>query len=84
MRGHVLQAEVVGEAGVAATVAAGVGVGPDDVDAAAVPVVEDGLLDAVTVGVELRADVAEGVPLRGVLQSQRDRVVGPHVHVAGV
>ena len=43
----------------------------DEVDAGAVAVVVDGLLDAVAVGVELGADVGERVPLRRVLQPER-------------
>ena len=82
--GHVLEAEVVREAAVVAAVARGVGLRSDEVDAGAVAVVVDGLLDAVAVGVELGADVRERVPLRRVLQRERDDVVGPHVDVLGV
>ena len=82
--GHVLQAEVVREAAVVAAVARGVGLRSDEVDAGAVPVVIDGLLDPVAVGVELGADVRERVPLRRVLQRERHHVVGPHVDVARV
>ena len=70
---HVLQAEVVREAAVVAAVARGVGLRSDEVDAGAVAVVVDGLLDAVAVGVELGADVRERVPLRRVLQRERHR-----------
>src|SRR5581483_1034816 len=80
--GHVLEAEVVGEAPVAAAVPAGVGIGPDEIVTGAVPVVVDGLLDPVPIGVELGAHVGEGVPLRRVLQRQGHHVVGPHVDVA--
>ena len=59
-------------------------VGADEVDAGAVAVVVDGLLDPVAVGVELGADVGERVPLRRVLQRERHDVVGPHVDVLGV
>ena len=62
----------------------GVGLRSDEVDPGAVPVVVDGLLDPVAVGVELGADVGERVPLRRVLQRERHHVVGPHVDVAGV
>ena len=58
--------------------------GPDEVDPGSVAVVVDGLLDAVTVGVELGADVGERVPLRRVLQRERDHVVGPDVDVLGI
>ena len=70
---HVLQAEVVREAAVPAAVARGVGLRSDEVDAGAVAVVVDGLLDAVAVGVELGTDVRERVPLRRVLQRERHR-----------
>ena len=56
----------------------------DQVDAGAVAVVVDGLLDAVAVGVELGADVGERVPLGRVLQREGHHVVGPHVDVLGV
>ena len=56
---HVLEAQVVGEGAVRPPVAAGIGSGPDQVDAGAVAVVVDGLLDAVAVGVELGTDVGE-------------------------
>ena len=69
---------------VAAAVAGGVVARADEVDAGAVAVVVDGLLDAVAVGVELGADVGERVPLRRVLQRERDHVVGPHVDVLRV
>ena len=81
---HVLEAEMVREGAVRPSVAPGIGLGTDQVDAGAVAVVVDGLLDAVAVGVELGTDVGEGVPLRRVLQRQRDDVVGPHVDVLGV
>jgi hypothetical protein len=55
-----------------------------EIDAGAVAVVEDGLLDAVAVGVELGTDVGERVPLRGVLQREGHHVVGPHVDVLRV
>ena len=45
VEGHVLQAEVVREAAVVAAVARGVGLRSDEVDAGAVAVVVDGLLD---------------------------------------
>ena len=67
---------------VAAAVAGRVVLRADEVDPGAVAVVEDGFLDAVAVGVELRARVRERVPLRRVLQRERHRVVGPHVDVA--
>ena len=70
--------------GVAGAVAGRVGRGPDQVDAGAVAVVVDGLLDAVAVGVELGADVGQRVPLGRVLQRERHHVVGPHVDVLGV
>ena len=70
---------MVREARVPGAVAARVGARPDEVDAGAVAVVVDGLGDAVAVGVELRAHVRERVPLRGVLQPERDLVVGPDV-----
>ena len=63
---------------------AGVGLRSDEVDAGAVAVVVDGLLDPVAVGVELGADVGERVPLGRVLQRQGDHVVGPHVDVLRV
>ena len=69
---------------VAAAVARGVVARADEVDAGAVAVVVDGLLDAVAVGVELGADVGERVPLRRVLQREGHHVVGPHVDVLGV
>ena len=81
VEGHVLQAEVLREAAVVAAVALGVLLRPDEVDAGAVPVVIDGFLDAVAVGVELGARVRERVPLRRVLQPERHLVVGPHVDV---
>ena len=81
---HVLHAEVVREAAVVAAVARGVGLRSHEVDAGAVPVVIDGLLDPVAVGVELGADVGERVPLRRVLQREGHHVVGPHVDVLGV
>ena len=62
----------------------GVGLRPDQVDPGAVPVVVDGLLDPVAVGVELGADVGQRVPLRRVLQREGDHVVRPHVDVLGV
>ena len=61
-----------------------IGLRSDQVDAGPVPVVVDGLLDAVTVGVELGADVGQGVPLRRVLQRERHDVVGPDVDVLGI
>ena len=69
---------------VPAAVARGVVGRPDEVDAGAVAVVVDGLLDAVAVGVELGADVGERVPLRRVLQREGHHVVGPHVDVLRV
>ena len=84
VEGHVLEAEVVGEGAVAAAVARGVVARADEVDAGAVAVVVDGLLDPVAVGVELGADVGEGVPLGRVLQREGDHVVGPDVDVLGV
>ena len=66
-----------------AAVPGGVGLRPDQVDAGAVPVVVDGLLDPVAVGVELGPDVGQRVPLGRVLQRQRHHVVGPHVDVPG-
>ena len=84
VEGHVLQAEVVREAAVLAAVARGVGLRSDEVDAGAVAVVVDGLLDPVAVGVELGTDVRERVPLRRVLQREGHDVVGPHVDVAWV
>ena len=81
---HVLEAEVVRERDVLAAVARGVGLRPDEVDARAVAVVEDRLLDAVAVGVELGTGVGERVPLRRVLQRERHLVVGPHVDVLRV
>ena len=59
---HVLEAEVVREAAVAAAVARGVVLRADEVDAGAVAVVVDGLLDAVAVGVELGARRARASP----------------------
>ena len=56
----------------------------DDVLVGPVAVVVHRFLDAVAVDVELGADVGERVPLRRVLQRQRDVVVGPHVDVARV
>ena len=53
---------------VLAAVARGVGLRSDQVDAGAVAVVVDGLLDPVAVGVELGADVGQRVPLCRVLQ----------------
>ena len=81
---HVLEPEVVGERPVRPAVAPGVGLGTDQVDAGAVAVVVHGLFDPVAVGVELGADVGERVPLRRVLQRERDDVVGPDVDVLGV
>ena len=81
---HVLQAEMVREAEVVAAVAGCVGFRPDEIDARAVAVVEDGFLDPVAVGVELGARVGERVPLRRVLQRERHDVVGPHVDVTRV
>ena len=81
---HVFETEVVRERPVPAAVAAGVVARADEVGAGAVAVVIDTLLNAVAVGVELGADVRERVPLRRVLQRQRDHVVGPHVDVLGV
>ena len=75
---------MLGEARVAAAVAGGVVGRADEVGAGAVAVVVDGLLDAVAVGVELGADVGERVPLRRVLQRERDGVVGPDVDVLRV
>ena len=57
--GHVLQAQVAGEAAVAAAVAGGIRLRSDQVLAGAVAVVVHGLVDAVAVGVELGADVRE-------------------------
>ena len=77
---HVLQAEVVREAARARRRRrAASALRSDEVDAGAVAVVVDGLLDAVAVGVELGTDVRERVPLRRVLQRERHHVVGPHV-----
>ena len=84
VEGHVLQAEVVSEADVLAAVLPRVGLRSDEVDAGAVTVVVDGLLDSVAVGVELGTDVGERVPLRRVLQRQGHDVVGPDVDVARV
>ena len=84
VEGHVLQAEVVRERDVLPAVTTGVGLRSDEVDAGAVPVVEDGLLDPVAVGVELGTRVRERVPLRRVLQPERHLVVGPHVDVLRV
>ena len=56
----------------------------DQVDAGPVAVVVDRLLDPVAVGVELGADVRQRIPLRRVLQRERDDVVGPDVHVLRV
>ena len=81
---HVLHAEVVREGEVLAAVPRRVGLRSDEVDAGAVPVVVDGLLDPVAIGVELRADVGERIPLRRVLQREGHDVVGPHVDVTGV
>ena len=75
---------MVGEAAVAAPVAGGVGLRPDQVDPGAVAVVVDRLLDPVAVGVELGADVGERVPLRRVLQREGHHVVRPHVDVLRV
>jgi hypothetical protein len=50
-----------------------------DVLVGAVAVVVDALGDPVAVGVEPAPDVRERVPLRGVLQAQRDLVVADHV-----
>jgi hypothetical protein len=72
------------KAAVPATVVGGVVLRPHEVGAGAVPVVVDGLLDTVAVGVELGADVGERVPLRRVLQRERHHVVGPHVDVLGI
>src|SRR3546814_4062104 len=72
---------VVGEAGGDAAIPGGVGGRPHEVGAGAVAVVVHGLLHAVAVGVELSADVGQRVPLRGVLQGERDHVVGPDVYV---
>src|SRR5204863_469602 len=72
---HVLEAEVVCEAEVPTPVAARVGLRSDEIDAAAVPVVVDGLVDPVAVGVELGADVRERIPLRRVLQGEGHLVV---------
>src|SRR5215469_14078299 len=79
VRGHVLQAEVAGEADAAAAVALGVRPGPHDVVARPVAVVVDRLGDPVPVGVEHGALVDERVPLRRVLQPERHHVVGPDV-----
>ena len=84
VEGHVLQAEVVREGEVLAAVPPGIGLRSDEVDAGAIPVVEDRLLDPVAVGVELGTGVGERVPLRRVLQKERHLVVGPHVDVARV
>ncbi len=81
---HVLEAEVVREAAVAAAVAGGVVLRSDEVDPGAVPVVIDRLFDPVAVGVELGTDVGERVPLRRVLQREGHHVVGPHVDVLGI
>ena len=75
---------MVGEGAVAAAVPAGVVGRADEVGSRLVAVVVHGLLDAVAVGVELRADVGERVPLRGVLQREGDDVVGPDVDVLRV
>ena len=53
--------------------------GADGVDPGAPAVVVDRLRDAVLVGVETGAGVAEGVPLRGVLGVQHHQVVAHHV-----
>src|SRR5215469_13060241 len=79
MRGHVLQAEVAGEADAAAAVALCVRPRPYDVFARPVAVVIDRLGDPVPVGVEHGALVDERVPLRRVLQPERHHVVGPDV-----
>ena len=79
---HVLQAEVVREAAMRAAVARGILLRPDEVDPGAVPVVEDGLLYAVAVDVELGTRVRKRVPLRRVLEPERHLVVGPDVDVA--
>ena len=84
LEGHVLQAEMVGEAAVVAPVAGGIGLRPDQVDPGPVPVVVNRLFDPVAVGVELGADVGERVPLGRVLQGEGHHVVRPHVDVLRV
>ncbi len=62
-----------------AAIPGGVGQRPDQVDAGPVAVVVDRLLDPVTVGVELGADVGQRVPLRRVLQREGHDIVCPHI-----
>jgi len=59
---------MVGEGVVRPAVAPSVGLRPHEVDAGAIAVVVDAFFHPVVVGVELRPDVGERVPLRRVLQ----------------
>ena len=79
MERHVLQPEMVREAPMVTAVAGRIHLRADEVDAAAVSVVVDGLFDAVTIGVELGTGVGERVPLRRVLQEEGHLVVVPDV-----
>ena len=76
---HVLDAELVGVAEMAAAVAAGVGLRADHVDARLEAVVVERLGHAVAVGVEEAADMGERVPLRRILQRQDHAIVARHV-----
>jgi cation diffusion facilitator CzcD-associated flavoprotein CzcO len=79
LEGHVLEAQVVSEAAVSTAVAPRVRLRSDQVDTGSIPVVVDRLFDPVAVGVELRPDVGQRVPLGGVLQREGHLVVGPDV-----
>ena len=78
---HVFQAEMAGEAAVRSAVTGRVVLRADEVDAGPVAVVVDRLFDTIAVGVEFGADVRQRIPLRRVLQRERDDVIGPDVDV---
>ena len=64
VEGHVLETEMVREGPVRAAVATSVGDRTNEVDPGPVAVVVHGLVDPVTIGVELGSDMGERVPLR--------------------
>jgi hypothetical protein len=76
---HVLDAELVGVAEMAAAVSAGVGLRADHVGARLETVVVERLGHTVAVGVEEAADMGERVPLRGVLQRQDHAIIARDV-----
>ena len=76
---HVLDAELVGVAEMAAAVAAGIGLRADHVHAGLEAVVVELLGHAVAVGIEQPADMGERVPLGRILKRQDHTIVAHRI-----